>query len=70
MTSSRTNRVMKILRIIRNCPGYDAIQLRGYGIRPQDAGFIRILEKEGFIEWRKGGWHITGDGDLALAEEG
>lgn len=47
----------KLVNLIRQYPGLDAIALKGKGFRPQSHGSLRDAEKAGVITYRNGGWY-------------
>lgn len=59
---------VRILRIIREHPGLDAVSLRLYGLITQDAARLGDLKSRGRVDFKSGGWYLTSQGDLFLLQ--
>lgn len=59
---------VRLLRIIREHPGLDAISLQIHGLAPRDAGCLGDLKTRGRVDFKSGGWFLTSQGDLFLLQ--
>ncbi len=48
----------KLLKIVREHPGLEAIALKGKGWRPNVHGSLRDAEKAGLVSYRNGRWYV------------
>jgi hypothetical protein len=55
-----TSKNAKLVALISKYPGLDAISLKGKGWRPQTHGSLREAQSAGLIEFRNGGWFVSG----------
>lgn len=57
----REKQKQKLLALIGQHPGLDAIALKGKGWRPQTHGQLRDAERAGWVIYLNGGWYIKFD---------
>ncbi len=60
-----------LLRLIRENPGKNALELRNapanyIHVGPMDGRLLKNMQTDGLIEYRNEGWRVTAKGDLRL----